>query len=244
MGKDRILGIRYDNVTMGDALKRVEGFARGEENHIIIHLSLPLLMAARQNKNLRILLEEADLVIPSGRYIYWAARLLKRPLRESIDPSLFVKMLLTQSVELNKTVYLFGGKGTTIEKACYNLKREIPQLFVIGKHRGNYQKRDHEDIVKAIGKASPDYFFIGLGSPAEELWFERTKRYINAKIVIFVEGLFELFAGNLKRYNRYNKNLETRFIKREIPHPRALRKMWMIPSFVFAVYGEKLFWKH
>jgi N-acetylglucosaminyldiphosphoundecaprenol N-acetyl-beta-D-mannosaminyltransferase len=243
--RSRILGVPYDNVTVNDAIELVERFVRDEESHTIVHLSLVSLMRARRDKNLRIFLEEADLIVPCGRYIYWAAKVLKRPLKEYIDPSQFVKLLMIQSVELGKRVYLFGGKGDTIEKAYDSLKKDIPKLFVVGKYRGNYERGALENVVTAIGKASPDYFFIGLGSPREEIWIERYIGKINAGVIVLVEGLFNLYAGKMGKHRKFTIDPASGWLsKREIPHPRSFKKLWLIPSFTLSVIAVRLFWRH
>jgi len=243
MKRERILGIPFDAVSTRDALKMTEGFLADDKTHVIVHLSLPMLMIARRDKFLRIFLEEADLVIPSGRYIYWAARLLQRTIIETIDPSRFTKLLMSQSIELNKSIYLFGGKSRTIDRAYDNLKKEMPKLFIVGRYRGDYPKQEHEWIVQAIGKASPDYFFIGTGSPLEEKWVERNREKLNTRIIVLIGGLFDIFAGSLKKhYRKYSGPESTE--SREIPHPRSFRKLWWIPLFIVLVCFERLFWKH
>ncbi len=244
MNRERILGIPYDNLKMKSMISRVEHFSRENKPRIVVHLSLPLLMTARRIKPIKMLLERADLIIPTGRHIYRAAKLLKRPLVESIDSSVFVKKLMLQSVELGKKVYLFGGKGNTINRAYDNLKKEISKLFVIGRHKANYNKREHDDIIKSIGKASPDYFFIGMGSPDEEKWILENEKEINAGIIVLIEGLFDLFAGNVKKGLRYkNLIIEAKVTNRNIPHPHSLKKLWMVPVYVVAVFIERIFWK-
>ena len=245
MKRERILGIPYDNLSTEDAVSRVENFVRDSECHTIVHLSLPLLMKARRTRYIMRFLEGADLIIPTGKYIHWAARFLKRPLKEVIEPSLFVKRLMMQSAELGKKVYLFGGKGHTIDKAYNNIKREIGKLFVLGRYRGNYGKLEHDNVITAIGKASPDYFFIGLGSPEEEIWVIRNRKVINAGLIILIERLFDLFAGNIKNVSAYKKGLSIdRVSKREIPNPYLFKRLWMVPVFRVSVYIEKLFWKN
>jgi N-acetylglucosaminyldiphosphoundecaprenol N-acetyl-beta-D-mannosaminyltransferase len=243
--RKRILGIPYDNITCSEGIDIVELLSRDGESHIVAHLSLVSLMRARRDKNLKIFLEESDLIVPSGRFLYWAAKVLKRPLKEFIDPSLFVKLLMIQSVELSKRVYLLGGKGDTIEKAYQSLKKDIPKLFVVGKHRGNFERGGLEDVVTAIGKASPDYFFIGLGSPREELWIERYIGKINAGIIVLVEGLFDLYAGKVGKHRRFTMDPVSGWLsKREIPHPKSYKKIWLVPAFVLGVITERLFWRH
>jgi len=70
MKRDRILGIPYDNVFTEEALSKVENFLHDYKSHTIVHMSLLLLMRARRSKMLRMFLEEADLIIPSGKYLF------------------------------------------------------------------------------------------------------------------------------------------------------------------------------
>ena len=243
--RNRILGVPYDTISLNEGLEIVEKLVRTGETHIVVHLSLVSLMRARRDKNLRIFLEESDLIIPSGRFLYWAAKLLKRPLKEFIDPSLFVKLLMIQSAELGKRVCLLGGKNDTIEKAYQSLKKDIPKLFVVGKYRGNFERGSLENVVLAIGKASPEYFFIGLGSPAEQLWVERNIGKINAGIIVLIEGLFNLYAGKVGKHRKFTMDSVSGWIsRREIPHPRSFKKIWLVPVFILAVVTERLFWKH
>lgn len=244
MKRDRLLGIPYDNVMVEDVLKKTEEFLKDGMSHVMVFISLPTLMMAHRNKNLRLFFELADLIIPSGKHIYWAVKLLKRTIKEKIDSSQLVKMLMFQSVELSKTVYLFGGKGDIVDRAYNNLKKDIPKLFVIGRYRGNYNRYSHDNVVKAIGKASPDYFFIGLGSPHEENWVVINREKINAKLIILVEGLFDLFAGNRKIISGYIRNWDDQKIsRREIPSQHSIRKLWYIPVFRVLVLLEKIFHK-
>ncbi len=242
MKRERILGIPFDAVRTEDVLKLTESYHMTDKIHVIVFLSLPTLMMARRKKLLRIFLEEADIIIPSGKSVFWAAHLLKRTIAEKMDPSQFVKRLMIQSVELNKSVYFLGSRGPTVDRAFDNLKKEIPKLFVVGRHRGDYPKREHEDIVKAIGKASPDYFFIGLGTPYEENWIETNKKGINAGIIVLIGGLFDVFAGTVKkRYWRYVE--PEKAVLREIPQPGSFRRLVWLPLFFVSVCFERLFWK-
>jgi N-acetylglucosaminyldiphosphoundecaprenol N-acetyl-beta-D-mannosaminyltransferase len=203
-------------------------------------------MIARKSKFLRIFLEEADLIVPCGRHVYWAARFLKRPLKEIIDPSQFAKLIMMQSYELSKNIYLFGGKDRTVDHAFTNLKKEIPRLFIVGRYRRNYPKRAHEDVVQAIGKASPDYFFVGMPTPQGEKWVEQQRSRIHARVTVFIGGLLEVFAGNIRKARSYKELLAHAEggIKTEIPQPYSIRRVVWVPFFIIAVVFEKLVWKH
>jgi len=245
MKRERILGIPYDDLTSEEALAKIEQCVREGKSQTIVQLSVISLMMARRNKQLRIFFEESDLIIPGGRHLFWAAGFLKRPLKEMIDSSLFIKRLMIQAAELGKRVFLFGGKGNKVDLAYQNLKKEIPRLFVVGKHRGNYRKQDQDDILKAIGKASPDYFFIGLGSPYEEYWTNCYRSKLNAGLIVLIEGLLDVYAGTRIRFRGYKKSWKPgRTQVYEINHPRSFKRLWLVPMFYVMVFIEKIFWKY
>jgi N-acetylglucosaminyldiphosphoundecaprenol N-acetyl-beta-D-mannosaminyltransferase len=246
MKRERVLGIPYDNLTTDEALKKVELLFTDEKSHVVTFLSLTTLMLARKSKFLRVFLEEADLIVPCGRHVYWAARFLKRPLKEIIDPSQFAKRIMIQSYELSKNIYLFGGKDRIVDRAYENLKKELPRIFIIGRYRSNYPRKDHGNVVAAIGKASPDYFFVGLKSPQGERWVEQQKSKIHARVIIFIGGLLDVFAGSVRKARSYRELLAhvEGGLKSEVPQPFGIRKMFWLPLFVIAVLFEKLVWKH
>jgi N-acetylglucosaminyldiphosphoundecaprenol N-acetyl-beta-D-mannosaminyltransferase len=244
MQRYRLHGVPVDAVTLDEALTKTEQFVQDGKSHLVVHLSLPLLACARRNKTVKMLLEEADIVIPTGRYIHWASRVLNKPVVGAIDASVFVKRLMVQSADLGKKVYLFGGKGYTVEAACGNLKKEIDRLFVIGKYRGNYRKQEHENIVTAIGKTSPDYFFVGLGSPHEELWVNWNRTRTNAKLIVLIENLLDLFAGRIGKRSPYRDRLDfDRLPAREIPNSHAFKMVFLVPVFAISVLMAKVFRK-
>jgi N-acetylglucosaminyldiphosphoundecaprenol N-acetyl-beta-D-mannosaminyltransferase len=242
MKRDRILGIPYDTCNTEEALSRVESLFADDKHHLVIHLSLPLIMKARKIQFLRIFLEEADLVIPSGRYVYWAARFLRNHVPDMVDPSMFVKLLMGQAVELNKNVYLLGGRGNTIDRAHENLKRENPRLFVIGRHRIDFSRKEHDDVIQVIGKSAPDYLFIGMGTPQGEYWYEANREKLNAHVTVLVGRLFEIIAGTVRVNRAYKRDhrIHER-VRREIPQSGAIRKLWQVPLFVILVlFGRML----
>jgi N-acetylglucosaminyldiphosphoundecaprenol N-acetyl-beta-D-mannosaminyltransferase len=246
MSRERILGIPFDNVTTEEALQRVEAMFKDEKTHIVTFLTLPTVMFARKSKFLRIFLEEADLIVPCGRHVYWAASFLRRPLREIIDPSQFAKLAMMQSYELSKNIFLFGGKDRVVDHAYQNLKKELPRLFIIGRHRANYEKKDHDNVIAAIGKASPDYLFVGMETPGGEKWVEQQRNLLHARVILLVGRLFEVLAGSVRRARSYRELLSHADgrIKTELPQAYGFRRMFWLPLFVIAVFIERLVWKH
>jgi UDP-N-acetyl-D-mannosaminuronic acid transferase (WecB/TagA/CpsF family) len=83
-----------------------------------------------------------------------------------------------------------------------------------------------------------------MGSPQEEIWVTRNRERIHATLIILVEGLFEMYAGNVRMKMKYTRrwSLETA-PKRDILYHRPMKRSFLTPIFILSVFIEKLFWK-
>ena len=139
-----------------------------------------------------------------------------------------------------------GNVYRIVDQAFENLKREFPRLFITGRHRINYPKKDHENVVAAIGKASPDYLLVGMPTPQGERWVEQQKSKIHARVIVMIGDLLDVFAGSVRKARSYKALLSHAEggIKTEVPQSYGLRRLFWRPFFVIAVFFEKIVWKH
>jgi glycosyltransferase involved in cell wall biosynthesis len=77
----RILGIRIDNVDQSQAVERILELMATPGAHQVVTVNPEFVMAARQDGVFRQVLDAADLSLPDGAGLTWAAQLLGHPLR-------------------------------------------------------------------------------------------------------------------------------------------------------------------
>ena len=77
-----ILGIKIDDVTGQEALARIDQFVSDGHPHIVTTVNPEFIVAAQKDATFARILNQADLNLPDGQGLLWAARLLGATLRE------------------------------------------------------------------------------------------------------------------------------------------------------------------
>src|SRR5690625_5280754 len=147
----QVLGVRFDPVTMDDAVARaaawVEG-ARGDGQSSgpahIVTANPEIVMAARKDGDFARVLAEADLVVPDGVGIVAAARLLGRPVPERVPGIELTEALLKEAAARGWRVFLLGGGPGVAEAAAANLRKKWPRLRIVGVRDGYFGKGEED----------------------------------------------------------------------------------------------------
>src|SRR5207253_197681 len=69
-----VLGVRVDCIDMESALKRIEALANAGGHHLVATVNPEFVMRARSDREFARVLESADLCLPDGSGVVWAAR--------------------------------------------------------------------------------------------------------------------------------------------------------------------------
>ena len=142
---------------------------------------------------------KTSIIIPDGVGTVLASKLLKKPVKEKIAGIDVVKEVLIKANSEGKSIYLLGAKEEVINKCVENIKREFPNLKISGFHNGFFDLNNCEDIIEDIKKCNPWAIFVAMGSPRQEIFIQKVMDSVNTHIFMGVGGVFDIFAGNLKR---------------------------------------------
>ena len=81
----QVLGVSVDNVTMEQAVRACEGAIKDKTKpHMVATANAEMIMSAQQDRELFNILANADLVVPDGAGVVWAARYQRTPLPERV----------------------------------------------------------------------------------------------------------------------------------------------------------------
>lgn len=76
MTKIDILGVKIDKVTTGEALRKIEKFIKNGKPHYVVTPNAEMVMIAQEDEEFKQVLNNADLAIPDGIGLLWAAKYL------------------------------------------------------------------------------------------------------------------------------------------------------------------------
>lgn len=128
-----ILGVRVDRV----GWPQIEQFCREalQENSAkqIVTVNGEFILDAQKNREFKVAINDADLVIPDSTNVVWASRFkTKQPLAEVTAGSELVERLAAIAAQNQASIFLLGAKPGVAEAAGRALTQKYPGLRIAG----------------------------------------------------------------------------------------------------------------
>ena len=158
-----ILGVGFDDLTLEEAVARGTAFLEEDRFHYVVTPNPELVDRASREGAFREALNGADLVLPDGIGVIYAARILGRPLKGRCPGIDFASGLMASMAAGGKRLYLLGAKPGVAEAAARNLEARYPGLSICGTHDGYFQ--EDGPVVEELRRSG-----AGGGERAPESW--------------------------------------------------------------------------
>lgn len=195
---------------------------------------------ARRNPEFAAALQRADLRVPDGVGIVWAARLQGVRLAERVTGSDGIYALCQRAAREGWRVYFLGAAPGVAERAAEILSGLYPGLPVAGTYAGNPDDASWPEIARRLAAAQPDVLFVAYGHPRQDLWIDRHRSELPAVVAMGVGGAFDFVAGVTRRAPAWMRRLGLEWLHRLIREPWRWRRMAKLPVFAAAAVGQAL----
>lgn len=224
-----ILGVPFDNVTLGETLARLNAMIASRQPHYVVTANVDFLVQAHRDVELRRILIEADLVLCDGTPLVWASRWLGNALPERVAGSDLVPALMEQAAQKGHRVFFLGAGPGIAAAATERLRQQYPNLQVVGHSSPPYSallEMDHAAIVREIREARPDILLVSFGCPKQEKWIAMHYRALGVPVAIGVGATLDFLAGRVKRAPDWMRRSGTEWIYRLLQEPRRLYRRY------------------
>ena len=235
--KTEVLGVQYDNVTMGEALAVARDILRGEKTEYCVTPNAEMAYEALRDPEFCALLNEAGLVLPDGAGVVLAAKILKTPLKQKVAGVEFAQQLLGLLEETGGRLYLLGSKPGVAELAAEKMLQKHPKLCICGMADGYF--KDEAAVVEKINAVDADVVFVCLGAPKQELFMRAHREEVKARLLIGLGGTLDSIAGTVKRAPRWMIKLQLEWLYRLLKQPSRFGRMLRLPKYVFAALKKR-----
>ena len=233
-----ILGVGFDNVTMDEALARGEELLCSEGAHYVVTPNPEIVETCRADAAANAAVNGADLVLPDGIGIIYAAKILGEKLHGKVAGIEFAESLVAAMAKENMRLYLLGAKPGVAEKAGANLCAKYPGLVLAGTHDGYFS--DPQEVVDSINAAGgADVVFVCLGAPKQEKFIADNMDDIHSTLFCGLGGSLDVFAGVAQRAPEFYCKHNLEWFYRLIKNPSRAGRMMKLPLFLVHVAGEK-----
>ena len=237
--KVNVLGVNISGITFDEALKRAEEMLEKDGVSTIFTPNPEIIMCAREDLELRDILNSADLCTADGIGVVYASKILKNPVPERVAGFDLVCALLEKMAQTKEGVFLFCAKPGVAEKAKEKMEEKYPGISVVGCHDGYFKPEDEAGIVEEINSSGAKLLLVCLGAPKQEKWIATYKDCLKVSLCMGVGGTLDVFAGTAKRAPELFIKLNLEWAYRFLKNPSRIGRFAALPKFVIEVLKSK-----
>ncbi len=231
----KFFGIKISNRPLSENMEIADNFIQSKKFHLVVTLNGEMASKAFADKEFFGILKQANLVIPDGIGIVWGARKFGERIVYRIPGIEFAWNLLNLAEKKKYGVYFLGAREKVLNSALEQVRDNFPNIKIIGKHSGYFEKDEESAIIKEIETGNVDILFIGMGGGKQEKWIFAHK-YLNVPLTIGVGGSFDVWSGRIKRAPQIVQRMGLEWLYRMIIQPTRIARMRNIISFAFKVF--------
>jgi len=231
----KLFGVRFHKVNEDTAFKRFLYLLNKNKYSMIFTPNPEIVMMAQKDLEYKDVLAEGDLVIPDGIGIIIASRIKKLGLEKRLPGIEMMESILKYCNNAKKSIYLLGSSSENVENAATNIKKEYPNIDIVGYHDGFFDETEELRIVDKINDVKPDILFVAMGAPKQEKWMYKHRKILNVKVSMGVGGAVDVWAGAVKRAPKLFRKIGLEWFYRIITNPKRIKRSFVLPKFILKV---------
>jgi len=133
-----------------------------------------------------------------------------------------------------KTFYLIGSSRLVIDATVKKLKKEYPNIKILG-YRDGFITRGEKEILKiSLRYLKPDIVYVAQGTPRQEFLMDELIT-IHPALYMGLGGSFDIYAGYKKRAPKIFLNFNLEWLYRLLKEPTRIGRQVKLIKFLFSL---------
>lgn len=211
----QILGVKIDNVDFTEAMKKIESLLLDKQQCYVVTPNPEFLVRAQKDKQYKKILNQADLAVPDGIGLLYAARFLRSPLKQKVAGVALMDKICQRAAQKKWQVFLHGGlpEPQLALITAKVLRKKYPGLKI--------------DLLGKGDQQTPTVLFVALGSPKQEKWIAHyLPKLSQIDLAIGVGGSFDFLSGRIKRAPAIIQNAGLEWLWRFTRQPWRIKRIY------------------
>jgi N-acetylglucosaminyldiphosphoundecaprenol N-acetyl-beta-D-mannosaminyltransferase len=237
-----LFGLTVDALTLDQAVDRAERALLDRAPLQVGVVNAAKVVKLKADHVLRDSLLSCDLLLADGMSVVWASRLLGRPLPERVAGIDLFTSLLDLADRRGYRVYLLGASAEVLARLREVVAERWPGVVLAGSRDGYFKSVQADDVAAEIAASGADMLFLGMGTPAKELFLATYADRLGVPVLHGVGGSFDVVAGHTRRAPERWQRLGFEWAYRLAQEPRRLWRRYLVTNtaFLFLLLAERL----
>ena len=209
------VNLEFDHSVLEKTVLEVANSSKG----YCCFVDLTSLVHSYNNPDFREVLNASLVNSCDGSYIAMtASKIYKKNLIQYIGPDFFEKFLYKKGSHL-----ILGSTEEVYEKIVHRLTRNgsndsnISYLSVPFKDVNEF---DYDQIASVINKREPNYIWVSLGAPKQEIFMNKLFPHIDKGVLLGVGAALNYFSGTIKEIPEWTKKMHVVWVYRLLTEPK------------------------
>lgn len=224
-----MLGIKMDCLSYEEMYPIFDEWLsdKSARSHSLALINVNCCVSTLFDPSLRDLYNSADIVgIDSMPFLRWARAFHYDKSDRFYAPDLMLEVS-SKAKEKGYTFFLYGGAADAPDKMEAYLHERFDGIKIVGKYSPPFRPMTEEEdraVCEMINEAQPDFLWVGLGSPKQDIWIEEHREKIRGSIIIASGATFDFFSGKIKQSPKFIRNLGFEWLYRL---KQDFRRLWV-----------------
>lgn len=230
-----ILGVRVAVTDMEKTVALVESQLEAWRGEYICVANVHTTVTASEDEAYLKVQNGAVMVLPDGGPLSaYSRRHDFEEARRVTGPDLMLRLLAVSPAKGYRH-FFYGSTEETLELMKRRLAVDYPGLQVCGMVSPPFRALTPEEdaeIVRQINEAKPDFIWVGLGAPKQEIWMNQHQGRVTG-LMIGVGAGFDYYAGNIRRAPMWMQKCSLEWLYRLLQDPKRLFKRYFYTNTKF-----------
>jgi N-acetylglucosaminyldiphosphoundecaprenol N-acetyl-beta-D-mannosaminyltransferase len=203
------------------------GWARGPQCRLLEFVNTQIVTMQRTEPDFAKTMRAYDDQVPDGMPLVWCLNRAGARLRDRIYGPTFMRRFLEQ-VPAGTTHYLLGGSEQCGAKLKAVFTQRNPGVKFVGSFHGwcqgdgTLQGEAEQAVIAEINRLSPDFVWVGFGTPKQQAWAQKHKHQIKRGVILTVGFAFDANAGTKPDAPAWMQRCGLTWLYRMVSEPRRL----------------------
>ncbi len=230
-----VLGTPLQLFSYASLTADLQARSRGQGTFAVDFTNTHIVTMRRHDAAFREVTSRFDYFIPDGMPLIWCLNRQGAKLRDRVYGPTFMRECVLAS-PAPFTHYFLGGNDECVSRLKEFFVKQNPKVQIIGARNGYFKAEDELQIVEEINRLSPDFIWIGLGTPKQQAWIDKYRSQMRRGVFLAVGFAFDVNAGMKPDAPLWMQRRGLTWVHRLSSEPRRLGPRYLQNNLRFLFY--------
>lgn len=236
-----ILGMKVDVTSPEAAVGLIQAWSSDSVGHYVCVSNVHMCMECFDSKEFQSVVNSADLVVPDGRPLVWAQKMLGYASASQVRGMDLVLKTCERAADRGIKVGFYGGTCQILDDLQSVLHARYDNLKIVCLIAPPFRvltKDEDKFYVNEIRDSGAQILFVGIGCPKQEYWMAEHKDNLGC-VMLGVGAAFDFLAGRKRHAPHWMQVIGLEWLFRLLSEPRRLWKRYLKHNPRFLWYFSK-----